>query len=603
MTERHGKQSLLNPDQLLSQFTGEALAQEPQSPAQALYQFTREEFELDPIQNPLAGKILHVRPDNMPPALKASPNWLLWGAREDVGRISKPPFCVRYGQLSLARVNAKSDRGSFEDALNNLRLFKDKCFTSTETDRGTGEIKTKKCWISGIGFVLTKESGLIGIDIDHILPGPTAAIPQEVDPVYRGFVERLLALGTYLEISPSGTGLRAFLVGELPRSCKGRGVELYSQGRYLTLTGWQVSKQTPSYLAEVGPDAQGLLDDMIDFAKAKPVNPTPDKKKDATEKPTKKEGGKKKALRGAALLEELEKSDPYLIDFITRKERKHGIRFDDLFYRGHEEKDDKSSNDMTLACLFAQYTDDPARIDRLMRQSALLSSPDRLQKWDTPHHADGKTYGAGTVEKAIQGTQKTPFLRWLKGQTEKRPAPLPQLDSYTPLDTLSEEEFAAETSIPQNRSTIEVAPGARPAIAAKIAATFSNGNVYQKNGVLYRVKKLTQNIERSGVIICKNSAVTEIMNEETIKHEAETRIEFVKYDGKTGFYNPCDLPTGHAKAVLALPGFPRVRELRGIARTPLITPEGQILDKPGYDRRTGLLFLLDPDSRGGRRSC
>lgn len=41
--------------------------------------------------------------------------------------------------------------------------------------------------------------------------------------------------------------------------------------------------------------------------------------------------------------------------------------------------------------------------------------------------------------------------------------------------------------------------------------------------------------------------------------------------------------------------FGRVRRLAGITRTPTIRPDGTVLQKPGYDEQTGLLYLPDCD--------
>lgn len=86
---------------------------------------------------------------------------------------------------------------------------------------------------SGVGIVLNGD-GLVGVDIDHCVTDGV------VDPSAINLLERLGA--TYIEMSPSGTGLRAFGYGEsLDTGCKGTvdglAVELYSTARYLTVTG------------------------------------------------------------------------------------------------------------------------------------------------------------------------------------------------------------------------------------------------------------------------------------------------------------------------------------------------------------------------------
>jgi hypothetical protein len=40
-------------------------------------------------------------------------------------------------------------------------------------------------------------------------------------------------------------------------------------------------------------------------------------------------------------------------------------------------------------------------------------------------------------------------------------------------------------------------------------------------------------------------------------------------------------------------GTPNLQDLRGVTHTPILRPDGSVLDQPGYDRSTGMLFLPD----------
>lgn len=95
-----------------------------------------------------------------------------------------------------------------------------------------------------IGFALG--DGIGCIDLDHCLVDgvPTAAA--------RAFLDRMPA--TYVEISPSGTGLHVW--GRIPegrgtrRVVGGLSVETYSTGRYITVTGRRFAGST-SALADL----------------------------------------------------------------------------------------------------------------------------------------------------------------------------------------------------------------------------------------------------------------------------------------------------------------------------------------------------------------
>lgn len=85
---------------------------------------------------------------------------------------------------------------------------------------------------SGVGFVLNGD-GLVGVDLDKCVHG------GQPDPQAMGLMERIGC--NYIELSPSGTGLRGFGYAERPPRNKGIihgvNVELYSEKRYLTVTG------------------------------------------------------------------------------------------------------------------------------------------------------------------------------------------------------------------------------------------------------------------------------------------------------------------------------------------------------------------------------
>lgn len=86
--------------------------------------------------------------------------------------------------------------------------------------------------LAGIGFVLTADLGIIGLDLDD-------AINMETGEVAEWAAEHVRDFDTYTEVSPSGAGLRMFtlgtLPGDVPHNVKPR--EIYSAGRWLTVTG------------------------------------------------------------------------------------------------------------------------------------------------------------------------------------------------------------------------------------------------------------------------------------------------------------------------------------------------------------------------------
>jgi primase-polymerase (primpol)-like protein len=89
----------------------------------------------------------------------------------------------------------------------------------------------------GIGFCLSDSDGLTGIDLDHVLDRATAeVVVPEAREILAHFAD------DYVERSPSGDGLRLWVIGRAARSGKAKGlpwIEVYTHpsSRYLTVTG------------------------------------------------------------------------------------------------------------------------------------------------------------------------------------------------------------------------------------------------------------------------------------------------------------------------------------------------------------------------------
>lgn len=107
---------------------------------------------------------------------------------------------------------------------------------------------------AGLGFVLTAEDRVVCIDLDHALVDGVLA------PWARRIVDRVP--DTYIEVSPSGTGLHIWgygVVGRGRRMRKGESsVEVYDRGRYITVTR-EPFENAPSVLADLSKVISDLL--------------------------------------------------------------------------------------------------------------------------------------------------------------------------------------------------------------------------------------------------------------------------------------------------------------------------------------------------------
>jgi putative DNA primase/helicase len=152
----------------------------------------------------------------LPKELLSLPRWLLWKAfPQSSGKPRKVPFY-------LSGRPRKGELGGPED-LQNLGSFHavlDKYLSNS----------TK--W-AGLGFALIDGDGIGALDFDGCVKG--GAI-QADDPIVQNAIEEVRRLGAYLELSPSGNGLRAFGWTEGFENMTSP-FEAYERDRYVTVTG------------------------------------------------------------------------------------------------------------------------------------------------------------------------------------------------------------------------------------------------------------------------------------------------------------------------------------------------------------------------------
>ena len=171
---------------------------------------------------------LPVNADGIPQDLKARRQWVLWRftwkRREQ--KWDKPPVQVN------GRPAKANDPATWTDFDNAHRAYR----------RG---------FFDGIGYVPTADDPFTFLDLDHVVGDDGAGTWSDtLRAMFPGHVPEpaalIASLGTYAEVSPSGTGIRIICRGELPegrRKIGGKGdgcsdgVEMYSAAHYLTITG------------------------------------------------------------------------------------------------------------------------------------------------------------------------------------------------------------------------------------------------------------------------------------------------------------------------------------------------------------------------------
>ena len=165
------------------------------------------------LSNNQPSKVQFIAPqfDNIPAELQKLERWLTWRAEGEPGEKPRKVPYTPNGSNKKGKSTDPQTWGTFQQAKNAF-------------------IKESR---TGVGFVLNGD-GIVGIDLDAcVFDGvPSAEAMALLD-----------GLGAaYIEVSPSGTGLRALGYGEKLESGvngirDGLKVEFYSTSRYLTLTG------------------------------------------------------------------------------------------------------------------------------------------------------------------------------------------------------------------------------------------------------------------------------------------------------------------------------------------------------------------------------
>ncbi|MDO8413567.1 MAG: hypothetical protein Q7S51_07250 [Gallionellaceae bacterium] len=70
-----------------------------------------------------------------------------------------------------------------------------------------------------------------------------------------------------------------------------------------------------------------------------------------------------------------------------------------------------------------------------------------------------------------------------------------------------------------------------------------------------------------------------------------------RFDARAESYKPCDCPRRVADAFLARGNWPNLNQLSGFIEAATITPEGRVIEQPGYDEDTGLFAAFEQNVR------
>ena len=357
-----------------------------------------EDFGLDPydMDNSLVKAIYKAqdraeRSDPLPlvPAIfKQTPNWLRWRLENVDGRDTKVPYQVNGSKASSTN-------------------------PATWTDYRTAASEWTIDRTRGVGFALTKELGVIGFDLDGSLNPQNGEIAL--------WAKRIIdTLNSYTEITPSGTGVRVFVVGKKPDGkfkfhlalSAGFGtkvqIEVYDHARYFTMTGNRLGVATEVAERDVT-EAYKLCYEIMHEHPTEKVQRDATSTLDDSSSVQIKRSGMVVTTKLALLMHgEIVNRSPFTVN----------MQGNSIEYPSHSEAD------MALVTLLAmKHNGDAGLIDADFRESSLYRA-----KWER------EDYRNGTIQKAIR-TAKHDSILTIKAETESGASSVPNEDAIPVFDT------------------------------------------------------------------------------------------------------------------------------------------------------------------------
>jgi len=292
---------------------------------------------------------------NFPEQLKEQKQWVLWKKEMVKDKWTKIPYSNTAQHASSTNPKTWND---FETIKNYVEKFSDQ--------------------FNGIGYVFNE--GVVGIDLDHCF--------QEDGFTLKQWAKEIIDLfPSYIEISPSGTGLHIFLLCKvdfkgakhyIENQKEGDAIERYVTGRYFTVTGnvYGEYKELKTYEPEY------FLKWHKSLIKEEPK------------------------ILPQTLSDTLLPGDNKILEVAFKS--KNGVRVKDL-YNGEWKKYYRSQSEADLSLvgsLMFFCGNNTATVDRIFKNSGLMR-----EKWNRPDIKEGifsKTYCAEPMKWDIEEKQNPP---------------------------------------------------------------------------------------------------------------------------------------------------------------------------------------------------
>ena len=151
------------------------------------------------------------------------------------------------------------------------------------------------------------------------------------------------------------------------------------------------------------------------------------------------------------------------------------------------------------------------------------------------------------------------------------------------------------------RRVIRHDPGRLPKVLDELGAALAEDDcdLFVYAGRLVRIYS-PPTTTRGGVVRARGALVLHPVEGAHLVEVAGRAARHERFNARAGDYRPCDCPRRVADAYLARGHFPELRQLNGFVEAPVVTGNGRLIDRPGFDAETGV-FLAFARIDGYRR--
>ncbi len=372
----------------------------------------------------------------------------------------------------------------------------------------------------GIGFVFTVNDPFCGIDFDDCRDPKTGEIALEAR-------EHIEALDSYTEISPSGTGLHVIVRAAVPQGRKWQSAEIYSDGRYFTFSGCNLT-ETPATIEHRQVEVNRILQSLASGS--------------AIQSSAIKEGDIKWDADPKTIEEPLK---VLLENPEARRAWDHQLP---------DQGDQTNSGyDFKLACLAVEKGWKPTAV-------FLLIDAHRRAQGDTTGKGVRRDYIVRTVGKA---------LAWLETDAEDHRLRIEHLPGKT---AKACEQIAA-------------------ALAAATAKDPLQGVYRMNGYLVELVHSADRATPGQGDPSSRGVRTIRPLDQAALEHRVERDCRFVRYDDRRKKLVVTDAPPKAIHRMLSRPDhWPEIPPLTGLVSSPVLRWNATVLSQPGYDPESGLVF-------------